>query len=187
MMRPDSGREWLKLGLDKLKQMSRVIRKTLLMQLTPIETIHKELQSRLQGFRTARKTARASRQASQIMAQLSIITFDRVGLVFPLGDFIHTPVVPQAIIGIKGVAVIALGLGSLIHHLLDRFLGSLPDHFEAQIAAGEAIYDGDDEDLFFFSPMKLNNSSISASLTSAGTGGSGNWAAWAWTHKETVR
>jgi hypothetical protein len=33
----------------------------------------------------------------------------------------------------------------------------------------------------------VNNSSISASLTWAGTGGSGNCAAWAWTHRETVR
>jgi len=167
--------------------MSRVVGKTLLMQLTPIETIHKELERRLQSFRAARKTARAAGQASQIMAQLSIIAFDRVGLVFPLGDFIRTLVVPQAIIGIKGVAVIALGFGSLIHQLLDGFLSALPNHSKAQVAAGEAIYDGDDEDLFFFSPMKLNNSSISASLTSAGTGGSGNWAAWACTHKETVR
>ncbi len=60
-------------------------------------------------------------------------------------------------------------------------MGSLPDHFEAQIAAGETIYDGDDEDLVFFSPMKVNNSSISASLTCSGTGGSGSWAAWALT------
>ena len=179
--------EWLNIGLDKLKHMSRVVWKTLLMQLTPIEAVHKKLESSFQGFRAARKTARASGQASQIMAQLSIIAFDRVGVRFALGDFIHTLVVPQAIIGIKGVAVITLGFGRFIHQLLDGFLSSQPYHSKAQVAAGEAIYDGDDEDLFFFSPMKLNNSSISASLTSAGTGGSGNWTAWAWTHKETVR
>ncbi len=121
------------------------------------------------------------------MAQFSVIAFDRIGVRFALRDFIDAPVIPQAIVCIEGIAVIALGFGCFIHHLLDHFLGSLPDHFEAQIAAGEAIYDGDDEDLVFLSPMKVNSSSISASLTSLGTGGSGSWAAWAWTHRETVR
>ena len=175
------------MGLDELVNMSRVIWKALLMQLTLIETIHKELQGRLQCFWAARKTARAACQASQIVAQFSVIAFDRVGIGFALGDFIHTPVIPQAIIGIKGVAVIALGLRRFIHQLLDGCLRSLPNDLKAQIAAGKPIYDRDDEDLVFLSPIKVNSSSISASLTSLGTGGSGNLSAWAWTHRETVR
>ena len=175
------------MGLDELVNMSRVIWKALLMQLASIETIHKELQGRFQCFRAARKTARAARQASQIVTQFGIIGFDRVSVGFALGDFIHTPVIPQAIIGIKGVAIIALGLGRFIHHLLDGCLCSLPDDLKAQIAASKPIYDRDDEDLVFLSPIKVNNSSISASLTSLGTGGSGNLSAWAWTHRETVR
>ena len=121
------------------------------------------------------------------MAQFSIVRFDRVGVRFALRDFVDAPVIPQVIVGIKSIAVVALGFGCFIHHLLDYILGSLPDHFEAQIAAGDAIYDGDDEDLVFLSPMKVNNSSISASLTWSGTGGSGSRAAWAVTHRETVR
>ena len=70
-----------------------------------------------------------------------------------------------------------LGFGCFIHHLLDRFLSSLPDHFEAQIAADEAVYDADNVDLVFLSPMKVNSSSISASLTWLGTGASGSWSA----------
>jgi hypothetical protein len=42
------------------------------MQLTPIETIHEQLQGSLQRFRAARRTARAARQTSQIMAQLKV-------------------------------------------------------------------------------------------------------------------
>lgn len=175
------------MGLDELVDMSGVIRKGLLMQLTMVETVHKELQGCIQRIRTTRKAAGTASQASQVMTQFSIVGFDRVSVGFPLRDFIHPPVIPQAIIGIKSIAVVALGFGRFIHHLLDHFLGSLPDHFEAQIAAGEAIYDRDDVDLVFFSPMKLNNSSISASLTWSGTGGSGSWAAWALTHRETVR
>lgn len=175
------------MGLDELVDMSRVIGKALFLQLASIETIHKELQGCLQCFWTTRKTARAARQTSQIVAQLGVIRFDRVGIGFALGDFIHTPVIPQAIIDIKGVAIIALGLWSLIHQFLDGCLRSLPDHLIAQIAAGKPIYDRDDEDLVFLSPIKVNNSSISASLTWLGTGGSGNWAAWACTHREIVR
>ena len=175
------------MGLDELKDMSRVIGKGLLVQLTSIEAVHEQLQGRFQRFRTTRKAPRAARQASQIMAQFGVVRFDRVGVGLALRDFIHAPVIPQAFIGIKGIAVVALRFGRFIHHLLNHFLGSLPDHFEAQIAAGETIYDRDDEDLVFLSPMKVNNSSISASLTCSGTGGSGSWAAWALTHNETVR
>lgn len=135
------------------------------MQLTPVETIHEQLQSRLQCLRTAGKAARAASQTSQIMAQLGIVSFYREGIGFALGDCIHAPVVPQVFIGIEGITVIALGFWSVIDHLLNDFLGSVPDYSELQVAASEPVYDGDDEDFFFFSPMKVNNSSISASLT----------------------
>ena len=157
------------------------------MQLALIETIHKELQGHFQCDWTARKTVRAARQASQIVAQFGVFGFDQVGVGFSLGDLIQTPVIPQAIIGIKGVAVIALGFRRFIHHLLIGCLCSLPDYLKAQIAAGKPIYDRDDENLVFLSPINVNNSSISASLTSLGTGRSNNLSAWPLTHRETVR
>lgn len=149
------------------------------MQLAPIEAIHEKLQGGLQCFRTARKTARATCEPRQVMAQLGVIPFNRIGVCLAMRNLIDAPVIPQALINIESVAVIALGLRGFVYHLLNRFLGSLPDHFAAQIAAGEAVYDRDDEDLVFLSPMKVNSSSISASLTSPGTGGSGSWLAWA--------
>ena len=167
--------------------MSRVIGKGLFVQLTVIEAVHEQFQGSFQRIRATRKAARTAPQASQVVAQFGITRFDRVSVGLALRDFIHAPVIPEAIIDIKSIAVIALGLRGFVYHLLDCFLSSLPDHFEAQIAAGETIYDGDDEDLVFLSPMKVNTSSISASLTWSGTGGSGSWAAWALTHSETVR
>jgi hypothetical protein len=167
--------------------MGRVIGKALLIQLTSVETVHEKLQGCFQRFRTTRKAARTSSQASQVMTQFGIVCFDRVGVGFPLRDFIHAPVIPQAIIGIKSIAVVAFGLRGFVDQFLNDFLRSLPNHSKAKIAASEAIYDRDDVDLVFFSPIKLNNSSISASLTWSGTGGSGSWAAWALTHRETVR
>jgi hypothetical protein len=180
-------REWINHGLDKLKDMSRVVGKVLLMQLSPVETIHKEFQGRLQRFRTARKATRAARQTSQIMAQLCVVGFHRVGVGLTLGDFIHTPVIPQAFIGIKGIAEVTFRFGSFVDNFLNGRLGAFPHHSEAQIAAGETVYDRDDENLVFLSPIKVNNSSISASLTLVGTGGSGKLSACAWTHRETVR
>ena len=153
--------------------------------LVPVE--NEGTERRPQGMNAAGKATRPSGQTSQVVAQFGIVRFDREGVGLALRDFVHPPVIPQTIIGIKSIAVVMLGLGGFIHHRLDHFLGSLPDHFETQIAAGETIYDGDDEDLVFFSPMKVNTSSISASLTCSGTGGSGSWAAWAWTHSDTVR
>lgn len=149
------------------------------MQLTSVETIHKELQGSLQRFWTARKAPRAARQTGQIMTQLCVVAFDGISVGLALGDFIHTPVIPQAFVSIKGIAEIAFRFGSLVNDFLDGRLGAFPHHSEAQVATGEPVYDRDDEDLVFLSPIKVNNSSISASLTLSGTGGSGKLSAWA--------
>lgn len=97
------------------------------------------------------------------MTQLSVIAFDRVGIGFALGDFIRTTVIPQAGISTKGIAIVAPGFGRFVHHLLNGYLGSLPDDPKAQVAASEPVHQGYDEDSVFLSPIKVNNSSISAS------------------------
>jgi hypothetical protein len=84
------------------------------------------------------------------MASLGITCFDRIGTCLALRDFIGTQMIPEAIMGIKTITIIALGFRCLIHQLLDGLLGSLPDQLEAQITAGEAIEEGDDEDLFIY-------------------------------------
>ena len=121
------------------------------------------------------------------MAQFSIVRFDRVGIHFAFRHFISTQVIPQAVISIQGVTEVLLGLGCFVHQLLNGWLSALPDHFPTQITAGLPIYEREDVDPVFLLPIKLNNSSISAVLTSSGTGASGKLAALAWTHKETVR
>ena len=121
------------------------------------------------------------------MAQFGIITFDRLGIGFPFRHFISTEVIPDAVISIKRIAVLAFGLEGFIHHLLDGLLGAFPDHFPAQITVLLPIYAHEDVDPVFLLPIKVNNSSISASFTSSGKDASGKLAAFAWTHKETVR
>jgi len=104
--------------------MSRVVRETLLMQLAPIEAINEKMESSFQGLQATRKATRATGHSRQIMAKLGVIPFNRIGVGFALGDFIDAPVIPQALIGIKSVAVVAHGFGRFIHHLLDHFLVS---------------------------------------------------------------
>jgi hypothetical protein len=79
--------------------------------------------------------------------------------------------IPKMIVGIKSIAVIDFGLGRIIHHILDSLLGALPDHIPAEKAAGLPVYMRDDVDPLFLSPVKVNNSSISASLISSGRHG----------------
>ena len=69
--------------------MSRVIGKGLFVQLTVIEAVHEQFESSLQRIRATRKTTRTATEASQVMAQFGITTFDRVGVGFPLRDFVH--------------------------------------------------------------------------------------------------
>jgi len=167
--------------------MSRISRIKLLVQLSPVVTEYEQTQSTFQGMWTARETARRSCQTCQIMSQLGVVAFNRVGVGFTFRNFISTIVIPQAVISLKGITEILFGLGRTVNHLLNILLHSLPDHFAAQIAARLAVYDRNDVDPVFLLPIKVNSSSISAVLTSFGTGVSGRLAVLAFTHSETVR
>ena len=94
--------------------------------------------------------------------------------------------IPEPLIGIKTIAVVPLCFWSQINDLLDGFLGTYPDHRPAQNTTSFAVYDGQNVDSVFLSPMKVKSSSISASLTSVGTGALGKASATSITHNETV-
>ena len=85
--------------------------------------------------------------------------------------------VPKAAIGLKAITEIPFGFGCIINHELDGFLGTLPDNHPAQNTPRFAIYDGDNVDPVFLSPIKVNSSSISAFSTVSGTGAAGNLSA----------
>ena len=167
--------------------MGWISRVLLFIELPPVVAVHKQTQSTFKSVRATREASRRPCQARQVMTQLSIVAFDREGVGFALRDFISAPVVPKTIIGIECVTVILLGLGRIVYHILDGWLSALPNHFPAQITAGLPVYKRQDVDPVFLLPIKVNNSSISAVLTSLGTGTSAMLAALAWTHNETVR
>jgi len=179
-------RERINSWVYEFHDMGRIGREAMLVQLAAVVTINKQAQGTFECKGTARETTRRSCQTSQIVSQFGIITFDRVGIGLPFRHFIPAEVIPEAIVGIKGIAVIAFCLGGFIYHLLDGWLSAFPDYFPAQITARVPVYAREDVDPVFLLPIKVNNSSISASFTASGKGASGKLATCAWIHDETV-
>jgi len=159
----------------------------MLVELTSVVAVDKQSQGAFERMGTTRETARRSGQTCQVVAQLGIVSFHRVGIGFSFRNIISAKVIPQAVISIKCVTVILLGLGRIVYHLLNNWLSALLDYFPAQITARLPIYDRDNVESVFLLPINVNNSSISAVLTSFGTGASGKLAALALIHNETVR
>ena len=149
----------------------------LLVELSPVVAVDKNTQGALQCVRATRETARRSCQTGQVVAQLGVVAFHRIGIGFAFRNFISAKVIPQAVICIKCVTVILLGLGRIVYQLLNGWQSALPNHFTTQITACLPIYEREDVDPVFLLPIKVNNSSISAILTSLGTGASGKLAA----------
>jgi hypothetical protein len=159
----------------------------LFIKLPPVIAVDKQTQGTFQRIAATRKASRRSCQTSQVVPQFSVVAFYRVSIGFAFRDFIPAPVIPKTVIGIECIAVILLGLVRIVYHLLNSWLSALPDDFPAQITARFSVYDRDDVDPVFLLPINVNNSSISAVLTSLGTGTSGKLAALALTHNDTVR
>ena len=79
------------------------------MKLAPVVAVNKQAQGTFQRMRTARETAGGSCQASQVVSQLGVVTFDRIGVGFTFGNLVTTIVIPQAIVSIKSIAEILFG------------------------------------------------------------------------------
>ena len=120
------------------------------------------------------------------MTEFGVISFDRISIGFALGNFISAKVIPKPLVGIQPITVVLFRFRGLVNDILDGLLGAYPDHCPAQNTSGFAVDNGQNVDSVFLSPMKVKISSISASLTSAGTGALGSASATSITHDETV-
>jgi hypothetical protein len=121
------------------------------------------------------------------MAQFGIISFHRIGVGLTLRNCVTPWIIAQLVVDRKCIAVVHSRAWPLIDDLLHVRSIPLPDHITANKAARAPIYFGDDVDLLFLSPIKVNSSSSSAVSTS---GGVGTWViplAYACTQSETVR
>ena len=120
------------------------------------------------------------------MTEFGIIGFDGIRICLAFGNFISAKVIPKPLVGIKAITVVLFRLRRLVNNILEDFLGTHPNHRPAQNTAGFAVDNGQNVDSVFLSPMKVKSSSISASLTSSGTGACGSVSALSVTHNETV-
>ena len=107
------------------------------------------------------------------MTEFRIIRFDRISICLAYGNFISAKVIPEPLVGIKRITVVLLGFRRLVNDILNCLLAAYPDYRPAQNTSGFAIYDRQNIDSVFLSPINVNNSSISASFTSCGMGAFG--------------
>ena len=142
----------------------------------------------LQGPNAPRKTPAPAAKPRQVMAQFRIIAFDAVRLALALR---HGVLARIQKLGIRWEAVTEITMGGrgIIHHLLHGVPVPVPDHAEAQNAAGVPLDAGYKVGRLFlrllFWETNVNNSSssrVSTALSfwrSWGRGGAGRLAA-AW-------
>ena len=120
------------------------------------------------------------------MTEFGVISFDGIRICLAFRNFISAKVIPKPLVGIKPITVILFRFRRLVDNILNGFLSADPDYCPAQNTSGFAVDYGQNVDSVFLSPMKVKISSISASLTSSGTGALGNASALSVTHNETV-
>ena len=120
------------------------------------------------------------------MTEFSIICFNGVSICLALWNFISTQVIPKPIISVKPITVVLFRFRRLVNDTLDCFLGAYPDYCPAQNTSGFAVYNSQNVDSVFLTPMNVKISSISASLTSSGTGAFDKASARSVSHDETV-
>ena len=166
--------ECLKQWAHEVHYMGLVFWEALLVQLSAVEAENEQAQGTFEGIRTTRKATGFASQTCQIVAQFCIVCFHGISIRLAFRNLISAKVVPEPWIGIKAIRVIPLCFGSLVHDLLQGGLVADPDHCPAQNTVTFAVYQSNNVDFVFLSPMKVNSSSISASLTSFGSGVLGN-------------
>jgi hypothetical protein len=117
-------------------------------------------------------------EACEIVAQLRILAFNRIGLRFVVQRLILSAVIVDVGIRFPAIAVIVCGVRGLIHYLLQDFKRSLQGEHPADDATCRTIHCGYQVDSVFFAPTKVYNSS--SSVTSLVDGCGGVLGKWAW-------
>ena len=144
-------------------------------KLSLVVTIHKEFQVTHERSHPPRETSRLASQAFQVMTQISIDRFHRIGFQFVRSHFIWCAIV-QRVVRWKRIAIVLPSWGTSLQTGLQRFARSLIDRIPTQDAVSFPIHDRQDIDFVFLCPRYVNNSSSPATLGLFGTGASGSFA-----------
>ncbi len=165
--------------------MKGVYRELTFCQLTVVIAINEEPQILDQGLHASGKATRFSSQAFQIVPQVRIDCFHRIGLLLVGTEFVRCSIV-QGVVNWKSIRVILPGLGSPFQASLQRFRGSFRDNSPTQHTASCPIHNRQEVDFVFFVPRKVNSSSSSATLGFLGSGAAGKLAVYALTQLTTL-
>ena len=153
--------------------MKGVFGETTFRQLSVVVTIDKELDVFHQSLDTSREATRLPCQPFEIMPQVGIDRFHGIGFLLVGAHFVGSTIV-KCVIHRKGIRIVVFGLRSPFQACLQGFGGSFEHNIPTQHAARVSIHNGQEVDLVFFLPTKVNNSSNSAFFTFSGKGALGN-------------
>lgn len=84
------------------------------------------------------------------MTQISIASFNGIGISFAQRNLIFAKVKPKAVIGIKDITVKAFGLRRFIYYFLDDLLRSFPVEIPVKTTASMPVNDCDNMDPVFY-------------------------------------
>lgn len=150
-----------------------VLRIFLFHQLPLVVTISEKLQVLEQGLQMARKTTGFSCQSLQIMSQVCVDCFHRIGFLFVRAHFVGCSII-QVIVGGKGITIVLSRLGGTFQTGLEVDGASLADCIPTEQTVCCSIYHGQNIDFVFFCFKKVYNSSNSATFGLWGIGVGGN-------------
>lgn len=135
--------------------MKGVVRKVLLEKLSPIVGKDKELDRITECFFTTGETTGFTSQASQIMTQVRIRTFNRVSFTFVFHWIMNGRPIEHRFVTLIIIGVIVMTLNTLCQHVLKFSATTLGGYFPCKNAACLSVYKGQDIDPVFFSLMKV--------------------------------
>ena len=134
-------RECLRKRTKKVNEVKGVFGKQSLRQLSVVVTVDEELKVLCQGLDSSGETAGFACQPFQVMTEVCIHCFHRIGLLFISTHLVGSPIV-EGVINRQGIGVILLGLRCSLQAGLQGLRGALRNHIPAQHTASVSIHDG---------------------------------------------
>jgi predicted membrane protein len=135
------GRECLRKRTKEVNEVKGVFGKQSLRQLSVVVTVDEELKVLGQGLDSSGETSGSACQPFQVMTEVCIHCFHRIGFLFVGAHFIRSAIV-ERVIDRQGIGVILLGLGCPLQAGLQGCGGSLRNHIPTQHTASVSIHDG---------------------------------------------
>lgn len=148
--------------------MKGVLRIKAFHELSLVITIDKQAKISVESHQLSWKAPGLASQAFQIMTQVSIDSFHRIGFLFVRAHLIRCTIV-ESVISRKRITVILFRLRSPFQASLQVGTGPFTDRIPAQNAVGGSIYYRENIDFVFLCFRNVYNSSSSAMRGLAGT------------------